>query len=533
MHGGHAGRVVPLVLLLFLGLLLAGLWLFPPAQAISSQTLFGPRTFTLTTSTPQSFSTLVRATPGPAYLHVQNGNADGTARLTHGSITLNGVEMVSARDFGPHVAVIDTPVSLTWWNLLRVTLTGPGGGTLTLTLERRDAALTSVTPATGRQGETLPVTVVGSNTAFLQGSTQLFAGPGVSVGGAPPGTFGPVTVQDPTHLTATLRIEGTTVLGPRTLVVETNGERAALLKGFTVLTGSPAIPGTTVSTLAGTGTPGLTDGPGPTAQFRLPFDVAATLDGGGVVADTGNSALRQVAPDGTVSTVALPVTLLLPTGVAQDSTGRSIVADTGRCVIRLRAPDGTVTTIGQPWRCSFADGPPDVARFRFPRDVAVDDSGTISVADTGNFRIRQIAPDGTVSTLAGTGQFGNTDGPAATATFGLLTGIAVTPAGTVFVSDAVFHRLRQVAPDGTVSALAGTGVAGFAAGPALQAQFAFPTGLSRDAIGNLYIADTLNHVIRRLTPTGQVETVAGTGAIGRQDGPGDQATFKLPFGLGA
>lgn len=510
--------------------LLAALGAAAPAAA---QTLFGPRQFTLTTATPQTFSALVSTTAGPAHLHVVNGAPDGSARLSHASLTLNGLEVVAPRDLGPEVAVVDVPVVLSSGNLLTVTLTGPVGGTLTLTLERRGTTLLSVTPNRARQGEAVTVTVLGSNTTFTPGSTGLFAGAGIGVGGAPPGTFGPVTVQDPTHLTATLTIAPTARLGPRTLLAKTNGEKAALFLGFTVLAGTPAIAGTTVTTLAGTGTPGLTDGAGTSAQFRFPFAVAAPGNGGGIVADTGNSALRSVQADGTVSTVPLPVPLLLPTGVARDSTGRTIVADTGRCVIRIHNTDGTVTTIGQAGSCGFADGGPTVARFRFPRDATVDGSGNILVADTGNFRVRKIAPDGAVSTLAGTGQFGNTDGPPATATFGLLSGIAALADGRVVVSDAVFHRLRQVAPDGTVSPLAGTGIPGFADGTAGQAQFAFPTGLSRDATGHLYVADTLNQVIRRWTPTGQIETVAGTGALGSQDGPGSQATFTLPAGVGA
>lgn len=511
-------------------LLLAGTFAASPAAA---QTLFGPKQFTLTATAPQTSSALVSTTAGPAHLHVANGAPDGTARLSHASVTLNGFEVVAPRDLGPEVAAVDVPVLLTSGNLLAVTLTGPVGGTLTLTLERRGTTLLSVTPNQARQGETATVTVLGSNTTFIQGGTVLLAGPGVSVGGAPLGAFGPVTVQDATHLAATLTIAPTTVLGPRTILAKTNGEKAALLHGFTVLGSTPALAGTTVTTLAGTGAPGLTDGARTSAQFRFPFDVSATGEGGGLVADTGNSTLRSIQADGTVSTVSLPASLLLPTGVAHDSIGRTIVADTGRCVVRIRHPDDTVTTIGKAGTCGFADGGPTVARFRFPTDVTGDRSGNLFVADTGNFRVRKIAPDGTVSTLAGTGQFGNTDGPLATATFGLLSGIAVLADGRVAVSDAVFHRLRQVAPDGTVSPLAGTGVAGFADGPAGSAQVAFPTGLSREAAGALYFADTGNNVLRRLTPAGQVETVAGTGAQGSEDGPGSQATFTLPTGVGA
>ncbi|MGH2651531.1 MAG: hypothetical protein ACRDHK_10015, partial [Actinomycetota bacterium] len=372
-----------------LSVLPLGICLLSPGLT-SAQTLFGPKQYTLTTTAPQTVTNLVSTTAGPAHLHVTNGAADGSARLRHASITLNGLEVVSPQDVGPDVALVDRPVTLLSTNVLTVTLSGPVNGTLQVTLERRSASLTSVTPGSGRQGETLTVTIVGSNTHFAQGSTQLSAGPGVSVGGAPPGEVGPVTVQDATHLTATLTILPTTVLGPRTLLARTNGERAALFPGLTILAGTPALAGTTVTTLAGSGSPGSTDGAATTAQFRFPFDVAARPDGSAVVADTGNSTLRQVAPDGTVATISLPVSLLLPAGVTLDPAGRTVVADTARCAIRTVNTDGTVTAIGSAGSCAFADGPSGTARFKFPRDVVADAGGNLYVADTGNFRVRKI-----------------------------------------------------------------------------------------------------------------------------------------------
>ncbi len=212
-------RIPRSVFLLPLGVCLLTLSLLTPPLAFA-QTLFGPKQYTLTTSSPQTTSTLVSTTSGPAYLYVQNGAADGTSRLRDATITLNGIETVNAQDLGSDVAIVDKPITLLSTNALIVTLTGPLNGTLSVTLERRSASLTSVTPASGHQGETLTVTVVGSNTHFVQGTTQLFAGLGISVGGAPPGALGPVTVTDATHLTATLTIAPTTVLGPRTLLAK-------------------------------------------------------------------------------------------------------------------------------------------------------------------------------------------------------------------------------------------------------------------------------------------------------------------------
>ncbi len=519
--------VVPAFLVLASGLLVP--------SAVLAQTLFGPKVYTQTSTSPQTFGALFflpASVPPPYYLHLENGKPDGSARVLHGSVLLNGVEVVAPRELGAEVVLLDKPVSLKGTNILALTLSGPLGGTLTLKVEARAPALTSVTPSTGIQGTTLTVAVVGVNTHFLPGVTQAWFGPGIGVGGAPPGALGPVTVTDPTHFTATLTIAPTTVLGFRTVIAKTNGETASLLNGFAVLPSTPALAGTTVSTLAGTGTAGLTDGAGATAQFAFPADVAVNGTGTLSVADTGNSRLRQVAPDGTVTTVTLPVALLLPAGVTIDAAGRRVIADTGRCVIRLVNADGTVAiTFGSAGACAFTDGPAGTARFKFPRDVVADDAGNLYVADTGNFRVRKIDAQGTVTTLAGSGAFGNTDGPAAAATFGLLSGIAVAPDGTVFVTDAVFHKLRKIAPDGTVSTLAGTGTAGFKDGPAATAQFFFPTGLSRDQAGNLDLTDTGNYLIRRLPPDGQVVTLAGTGLPGSMDGSGPTASFYLPLGL--
>ncbi|MCI0372471.1 MAG: hypothetical protein L0214_14150, partial [candidate division NC10 bacterium] len=516
-----------------LALLPLAICLLSPALA-SAQTLFGPKTYTQTSAAPQTFGatfSVPASVPPPYYLHVENGKPDGSARVLSGSLLLNGTEAIAPRELGGEAVLLDKPVPLQGVNLLALTLSGPVGGTLTLKIEARAPALTTVIPGTGTQGTTLTVDVVAVNTHFLPGVTQATFGPGISVGGAPLGALGPVTVTDAAHFTATLTIAPTTILGPRAVIAKTNGEIASLFHGFTVLPSTPALAATTVSTLAGTGSPGLSDGAGPSAQFAFPADVAVNGAGILAVADTGNSKLRQVSPDGTVSTVTLPVALLLPGGVTVDSAGRTVIADTARCVIRIVNSDGTVTTIGKAGTCAFANGPAGTARFKFPRDVVADAAGNLYVADTGNFRVRRIDAQGNVATLAGSGAFGGADGPGPTATFGFLSGIALAPDGTVTVTDAVYHKLRQIAPDGTVSTLTGTGTAGFKDGDAASAQFFFPTGLHRDQAGNLDIADTGNHLIRRLTPEGQVVTLAGTGLKGSADGTGAAASFHFPLGL--
>ena len=180
----------------------------------------------------------------------------------------------------------------------------------------------------------------------------------------------------------------------------------------------------------------------------------------------------------------------------------------------------------------FADGSGADARFSAPRAIAADVSGNIYVADTGNHAIRKITAAGGVSTIAGVpGLAGHRDGPAGNALFRFPAGIAVdSTTGTIYVSDKDNHVIRRITPDGQVSTLAGTpGVAGSADAQGSAAKFAFPRGLELDASGILYVADTQNHVIRRVTPDGMVTKAAGTWlAPGGANGPVETARFNQP-----
>jgi sugar lactone lactonase YvrE len=180
----------------------------------------------------------------------------------------------------------------------------------------------------------------------------------------------------------------------------------------------------------------------------------------------------------------------------------------------------------------FADGSGANARFSAPRAIAADASGNIYVADTGNHAIRKITAAGAVSTIAGVpGAAGHRDGPAGNALFRFPAGIAVDSAnGTIYVSDKDNHVIRRITPDGQVSTLAGTpGVAGSADAQGSAAKFAYPRGLELDASGIIYVADTQNHVIRRVTPDGMVTKAAGTWlAPGGANGPVETARFNQP-----
>ena len=225
-----------------------------------------------------------------------------------------------------------------------------------------------------------------------------------------------------------------------------------------------------------------------------------------------------------------------PFGVAIDAAKNLYVADTVNKTIRKITPDRVVSTLaGAAGQSGSTDGPGGAARFNFPVDVAVDSAGNIYVTDAGNFTIRKITSAGVVSTLAGaTFQIGANDGPGASARFYLPYGIAVDAAGNVYVAEGGNHVIRKIAPDGTVSTLAGSPLqSGNLNGTGAAARFNTPWGLAIDGSGNLYVADSGNNAIRRVTPAGVVTTVAGLsgGASGTQDGPIAVAGFNQPRGV--
>ncbi|MFY9574616.1 MAG: IPT/TIG domain-containing protein, partial [Blastocatellia bacterium] len=184
------------------------------------------------------------------------------------------------------------------------------------------------------------------------------------------------------------------------------------------------------------------------------------------------------------------------------------------------APSATVTTVaGSAGTPGFADGAASQALFRDLASIASAPDDTIYVADAGNNRIRKIAIDGAVTTVAGDGNAGFADGPGASAQFNNPQGVAVDSSGGVYVADTGNHRLRRIATDGTVSTMAGSGTAGLQDGAGAQARFNSPRGLAFDNGGNIYVADTGNSAVRFISAGGNVSTVAGDGTIGSSDSP--------------
>jgi len=296
-----------------------------------------------------------------------------------------------------------------------------------------------------------------------------------------------------------------------------------------------------VTTLAGS-TDGYVEGTGTNAKFDLPFGVAVDTSGNVYVADSRNHRIRKITPAGVVTTLAGSGTggyadgagtaaqFFRPQGVAVDSAGNVYVADyLNNNRIRKITPAGVVTTLAGSGTSGYADGTGTAAQFNNPHGVAVDIAGNIYVADRSNGRIRKITPAGVVSTLAGSTD-GYADGTGASAKFGLPYGVAVDTSGNVYVADTYNHRIRKITPAGVVSTLAGSDTFGSADGAGDAALFWEPIGVAVDSAGNVYVADTNNHRIRKITPTGVVTTLAGS-TSGYADGTGAAAQFYFPSGV--
>ena len=284
-------------------------------------------------------------------------------------------------------------------------------------------------------------------------------------------------------------------------------------------------PAGVVSTLAGLkGSQGSADGAGSAARFNLPYGVAVDAAGNVYVADTGNSTIRTITPAGVVATLAgsanvvggadgtgSAATFAGPQGIAVDGAGKVYVADTLGNTIRTITPAGVVSTLaGLAGFGGSVDGTGSAARFFKPISVTVDASGNLYVADFSNNTIREVTSGGVVSTLAGLAlSAGSTDGTGSTARFDRPFGVALDATGNVYVADNNNSTIRKITPAGVTSTIAGlAGSPGSVDGTGSAARFSNPRGVAVDAAGNVYVSDTVNNSIRKVTPAGVVSTFA-------------------------
>ncbi|MFJ1958589.1 RICIN domain-containing protein [Streptomyces microflavus] len=275
-----------------------------------------------------------------------------------------------------------------------------------------------------------------------------------------------------------------------------------------------------ISTVAGAGAGYRGDnGPAVSAQLNCPREVAVDASGSVYITDAANHRVRVITPDGKINTVAGTGTagssgdggpaakaqLNYPLGVAVDSTGALYISDHGNHRVRKITADGKISTVAGTGVAGFKgdDGPAASAQLSGPYALAVSDADVLYITDGNNHRVRKVAADGTISTVAGKGTagFSGDGGSATSAQLNLPLGVVVDSAGALYISDYNNHRVRKVTPDGEITTLAGKGTAGFGGdgGPAAAAQLNSPFGLAVDCVDTLYVADHLNHRVRKVT----------------------------------
>lgn len=315
----------------------------------------------------------------------------------------------------------------------------------------------------------------------------------------------------------------------------------------TVTGGTPA-PGQTTMTFAGSGSAGSMNGTGTSANFRGPLNTAVDKFGNVYVADSDNDLVRKISPLGVVTTFAgsgmegatdgfgVTASFRHPSALVVDGSGNVYVSDQQNHKIRKITPAGQVTTLAGTGVAGSSDGTGTAASFSSPIGLAIDPGLNLYVADYGNSKIRKInLLTSVVTTYAGTGAQGATNGAALSATFKNPMGLAIDGAGNMFVADRMNYMVRKITQAGVVSTYAGSGSAGSANGLGTAASFNRPNAVATDPFGNVYVADDQNHVIRKITSSGGqglVTTFAGLVATtGLVNGTGSVVRFNAPYGL--
>lgn len=291
----------------------------------------------------------------------------------------------------------------------------------------------------------------------------------------------------------------------------------------------------TVSTFAGQLAGGFLDGTGTAALFSSPMGIATDAPGNIYVADAFNSSIRKITTDGKVTTIAGTGTLGFVNGTAEvarfyapsalvvDAAGNIYVADRGNNAIRKITSAGVVTTLAGSGEAGYADGTGAAATFNTPIGIALDATGNLYVSDYGNNIIRKVTAAGVVTTIAGSRTVGYANGVGILANFNKPTGIALDEAGNIYVAEAINHAIRKIDANLLVTTFTG--------GTTATTWLGNPNGLTIDAAGNFWVTDT-NGRILKINTDKKLTVQAGTfGTPGATDGPGASALFNYPTGV--
>jgi sugar lactone lactonase YvrE len=320
------------------------------------------------------------------------------------------------------------------------------------------------------------------------------------------------------------------------------------------------IDGTTgiISNYAANGVSGFSGdgGPAVSAQISTPEGLAINPAGNLLICDPDNNRIRQVNPAGTMSTFAgqsalfgenfnaIDAQLSGPANIATDAAGNIYIADANNNRIRkITASTGIITTVAGSGTAGTSDGYNGdnrtalSANIYAPTAVTVDAAGNIYIADNSNNRVRKVSTTGIITTVAGTGTAGYSGDASAAITAKLNgpSGVAVDAAGNVYIADQLNHRIRKVDLSGIINTVAGTGTGGYTGdgSSAISAQLNYPSDIALDTIGNLYVCDYSNSCIRKVDTSGIITTFAGTGTAGfsGDDGPASAARLSYPNGI--
>ncbi|HBE76636.1 MAG TPA: hypothetical protein DDW65_02470 [Firmicutes bacterium] len=308
-----------------------------------------------------------------------------------------------------------------------------------------------------------------------------------------------------------------------------------------------------ITTVAGNGTQGFSgdNGPAINAELNNPTSVALDSNNNLYITDCSNNRIRKVDSNGIMTTIAGKETfgysgdgqtatsagLNLPTGITIDSFNNLYIADNSNCRIRKIDIAGTITTVAGIGVGYYSgdNGPAINAAINFPTGVVTDPNGNLYIADFDNHRIRKVDGNGNITTIAGTGMsyFGD-NGPATSTAFYQPSGVIIDGVGNIYIADSGNYVIRKIDNNGIVTTIAGNGFQGYYGdnGPATNARLNFSSGLAIDKFGNLYIADTFNNVVRKVDTNGNITTVAGNGTEGYSGDNGLATSVKLDYPSG-
>src|SRR6266404_6001457 len=308
-----------------------------------------------------------------------------------------------------------------------------------------------------------------------------------------------------------------------------------------------------ITTITGGAIPVVSSVPATNAPLGNIGGICSDNQGAIYFSDVNHNQVYRVGSDGIIRTIAgngiaafsgdggsaTAASLNDPSGLAADTAGNVFIIDSHNNRIRKVSPSGIITTFAGNGQFAYGgDGGPAVAAsFEGPVGLAIDAAGNLYVADNYNQRVRKISPSGLITTVAGNGaiNYSGDGGPATAASFISLSSIAVDSNGNIFVSDTLNQRVRKISNTGVMTTVAGTGSSGSSSdgGPAALAQLNYPTGLAVDRSGNLFIVESNGFRVRKVSTSGTISTVAGSGFndfLG-DGGPALSASFYNPYAL--